>query len=852
MRHRSLTLLALSTMFAVAACAAPSDEDDGSDEAAISELKAYWADAKDLDLSDLRRVAVGFATQELDDSLSSGRIGARFDPPQVFAAKADPNRVLPDVAEIKALDSVVTGLAARFGEKELGTEVNAARLKHLQSGADKFYVESAFTARAGLGRDWSFQANGLDSAAVTVGFDAGAELVSRLIVAAPDDKIGTLVKTPLAAAKEMRGFVMPRSIGDVRKMKPGEMFALRGLGKLGANFGLGAPVLVAEPSGGLAYRIVVSAGVSGVIGGQLDVQLVRLEGDEVVVDVGVENGHGVSFHAALRDGWGVKGICEDGEACLRKVDLGATKVDLGRLVEKAIEKRLNSYLSFKVEAQAANASSRVSLSRFRFHLDAGNADEVEKALQQALKFDVRFAQALYNRDLGERTPAVVAEFDAVRASTTSTRSFGFELLGMNIYHRAVVKNEGSFVVQTPEGMKSILFDSVHKDGGWFQMAHGYTRTGVGAQTLDAANPDAFKSEANLFLQTAVGDSHMDDDLIIDNVDALLLGIAGKPAVDVLDKYGNDMQRLVWSRCPVQEDRDRHTKSFDEECNVKLLDDPAMTGLKAQGIAAFETITKDLAPEFQRMARDAASVRLTLQSVGIHNFDATNGPNVSFTLDARFDDKALAILTSKSKDDYAAALREYLAAVYADRMKIGAGMDKEAARKAVDDKWGKDIGKMAKVFEDRAKGYQALVDVEKRMLGALSGKRFVSYPLGIRFTVDRNEAKTYESAAIDSTSHERSKAAARLFDGLLAESSRISAPLYDEHKATFPLLALVPQSNLEVGMAVRADVKSTFWSKRERYLKAGFSSVSGHARGSEVSTIRAGMFDLDAIIAGKTP
>ncbi|MBS2013050.1 MAG: hypothetical protein JST00_09195 [Deltaproteobacteria bacterium] len=850
MRHSSLALLALSTMFASAACAAPSDESENEEASAVSELKAYWADAKQLDLGDLRRTVVGFATEELDVSVANNRIGARFDPPQVFAAKAEPNRVLPNVAEIKALDTVVSGLAARFGEKELGTEVNAARLKHLQSGADKYYVESAFSARAGLGRDWSFQANGLDDVAVTLGFDAGAELVSRLIVAAPDDKIGTLVSAPLSAAKQMRGFVYPRSVSDVRKMKPGEMFALRGLGKLGANFGVGAPLLVAEPTGGLAYRIVVSAGVSGVIGGQLDVQLVRLDGDEVVVDVGVENGKGVSFHAALKDGWGVKGICDDGERCLRKVDLGVGQVDLSRLVEKAIEKRLNSYLTFRVEGQAASASSRVSLSRFRFHLDAGNEDEVEKALQQALKFDVRFAQALYNRDLGERSPAVVAEFDAVRASTTSTRSFGFELLGMNVYHRAVVKNEGSFVVQTPEGAKSILFDSVHKDGGWFQMDHGYTRTGVAAQTLDAANPDRFKSEANLFLQTAVGDKHMDDDIIIDNVDALILGTVGKEGVDVLDQYGNQMQRLVWSRCPAESDRQGQTKKFDEECNVRLLEDPAMTDLKAKGIAAFDALTRDLPADFQKMVREAAKVRLTLQSVGIHNFDATNGPNASFTLDVRFDDKALSILTSKTKDQFTASVREYLAAVYADRMKVGAGMDKAAALAAVDDKWGGDIAKMAKVFEARSKAYQALVETERRMLNALSGKRFVSYPLGLRFSVDRSESKTYESAIVDSTSHERAKAASRLFDGLLEEAARINAPLYDEHTAAFPLLSLVPRENLEVGMSVRADARSTFWGKRERYQKAGFTSVNAKARGAEVSTIRAGMFDLDAIIAGK--
>ncbi len=849
MRARPVALLALLSIATTAACAVEGDEEPDSSEAAVTELKAYWADAKRLDLGDLTRVTVGFATDNLNDQLASSNFGVRFEPPQVFATQAEPSRVLPDNAEIKALDTVVSGLAARFGENELGTQVNATRLRHLQSGTDKYYVESAFSARAGLGRSWSFDASGLlhDGAGVSLGFDANAELVSRVILAADDDEIGSLIQSPLAAAKEMRGFVYPRSLQDVRSMKPGEMFALRGLGKLGANFGVGAPILVAEPTGGLAYRIVVSAGVSGVIGGQLDVQLVRLEGDEVVVDVGVENGRGVSFQAAVRDGWGVKGICDDGERCLRAVELAGKRIDLARLVEQAIEKRLNSYLSFRVEGQASSASSRVSLSRFRFHLDKGNEDEVEKALQQALKFDVRLAQALYNRDLGERDPAVVADFDAVRAATTSTRSFGFELLGMNIYHRAVVKKEGSFVVQTPEGAKSILFDSVHKGGGWFQMDHGYTRTGVAAQTLDAQNPEAFRSEANLFLQTAVGDKHMDDDVIIDNVDATLLGLVGPRAVEALDAYGNEMERLVWSKCPVEEDRERNTRQWDEQCNVRLLEDPEMTSLKDQGLAAIEPFVAGLPADFQKVVREAAKVRLTLQSVGIHNFDAANGPNASYTLDLRLDDEALGILASRTKAEYAGALREYLAAVYADRRKVGAEMDKEAVRRTVDDKWGRDIEKMANLFEARAKSYRLIADAERLVPVTLRGKRFVSYPLGVRFAVEGNDSRTYESAIIQSTSHDRAKAAARLFDDLLRESDRINAPLYDEHTAAFPLLALVPHENLEVGMTVRADVRSTFWVKRERYLAAGFSSVAAHAKGSQVSKISAGMFDLDAIV-----
>src|SRR5690606_32294563 len=105
--------------------------------------------------------------------LSAPSFGARFDAPQVFAASADPSRVLPDVAEVKALDTIVSGLAARFGERELGTEVNKVRLQHLQRGQDRYYVESAFSARAGLSHGWSFDASGLmDGAGVSLGFDA--------------------------------------------------------------------------------------------------------------------------------------------------------------------------------------------------------------------------------------------------------------------------------------------------------------------------------------------------------------------------------------------------------------------------------------------------------------------------------------------------------------------------------------------------------------------------------------------------------------------------------------------------------------------------------------------------------
>lgn len=829
-------------------------EDSGEAEEHVTELKSYWADAKKLDLGDLTRVTMGFASDALNDGLAVGSFAARVETPQVFGVAAEPNKVLPAQAQVKGLETVVTGLGARFGENEIGTEVNKVRLARLRSGADGYYVESAFAIKAGTSHGWSFDAQGFPAQA-TLGFDASTEIASRVIVATKDDGLSSLVSAPLKALKETRGFVYPRSVDEVRKMKPGESFALRGVGSLGANVGLGLPILVAEPTGGVAYRVLVSGGASAVIGGQVDVQLVRLDGDEVVVDVGVENARATSVRAAISDGWGIKGVCDDGQKCLRNVELAGKQIDLQKLVEKAVEKRLNQYVTFSVQGGASSSSSRVSLSRLRFHLDRGDKAEVNRALEHALRLDVRLAQALYNRDLAEREPAVSVDFDAVRAATTSTRNFGFELLGMNIYHRAVVENSGTFVVQTPEGARAILFDSLNKHGGWFQTEHGFTRIGVAAQTLDPKNPDAFKSEANLFVQTVASDSHLDDDMLIDASDALILAVGGPKALETLDQFGNALDAMVKDKCFVEGNtgggpRETPTPDkLDEKCVVGLLEDPAAVRLRTEGIAAFDREIANLPADFRKVLHEAALRRIALQSVGSNNPDPLNGPNASITVDYRLDDKALDVLAFKTKDQYRAALREYLATTEIDRVKNAKGATKEEARKAVDAKWGADMDAMAAVFHKNAGAYRLITEAERVIPQALSGKRYATYPLGVRFAVDGGDAKIYESALLESTSHDRAKAASRLFDALFKEADRINARLWDEHTAAFPLLSLVPAKNLEVGLDITADTKSSFFQNRERFQKSGFTSVQASAKGAESSVISAGMFDLSKVITG---
>lgn len=854
--------LALGT---VAVGCSSDDAAESSDDSTLAKLTSRFADLKKIKTDNLARVGAGFATSKLNDALSTGGTGVTFGAPVVFGVTDEVNAVVPDGGKVRGIDKIVTGLASKYGENELATAVNKVRLTHLQTTSDKYYVESTFDIGASVGHQWNYGAGGLGAgtSTISVGFNADAKLGSRVILASDSGGLSAVVKTPAAAAKATRGFVFPQSLDDVRKMKPGEMLGLRGLGHLGGNFGIGVPVLVASPAPGLGYSIVASAGIAGVLGGQLDVQMLRLEGDEVVIEVGIEEAQVSSWSAGIRDGWGVNGICDDGEACLKKLKVGPVEVDLQTLVEKAMVKRLNATFQSKLQASGSSGSGRVTVSRMRFHLDRGDRVEVGKALEQALKADVRYAQALYNRDLDVASPAVTVDFDLLRSTSTSTRDFGAALFGLDIFHRYVVEKQGEFVVQTPDATKVVLFDTLQKRSGWFQMDHGFKRTGISALTLDAKSPDKARGEANLFIQTVVGDSHMDDDILLDNADALIATLAGTQAFAPLDKFGNAMERALWKECPVQEVQDgrggSERRTWDEKCNVALLD-PArlvvevdgskisMVDAKARGLSGFKALVGalPLPDQHKALLQSAAELRLTLQSVGIHNLDAANGPNVSFALDYRLDNTALATIASKDADAYKRALTAYVAAVAVKRGETV--VRPEASVSAA--KWAGTIDGMTKVFVNDARTIGMLATTEQSLIPeALAGKRYVANPVGIRFTIDGGESAMYEKAIMTSLSQERSQAATRLFDDLYNAAKGLSGiDLYPEHAAAYPLLALVPADDLEVAMDVTADTSSSFWVSRERFQAAGFKPVTASARGPKVATISGGLFSLDALLA----
>src|SRR4029079_17186439 len=139
----STTRWVMTSLLSLAAGACTIDIADGDGLACdgkcdgIAHLTSLIRDAKELDLGDLVAVGSKFTAAQIDDALAGSDFASvKLDEPRFYA--------LPGVAEpdltLEDLDSLVSGLAARYGERELTTEVNATRRAHLMAGSDRVFV----------------------------------------------------------------------------------------------------------------------------------------------------------------------------------------------------------------------------------------------------------------------------------------------------------------------------------------------------------------------------------------------------------------------------------------------------------------------------------------------------------------------------------------------------------------------------------------------------------------------------------------------------------------------------------------------------------------------------------------
>lgn len=801
-------------------------------------IRSLITDAKKLDLADLVVLSAGFATEELNDLLDvTNYAGVELSPTEFYALK---ERVDQDLT-LNDIDELVSGLAARFGDSELSTEVNRVRAEHLRDGSsdDKYFAESSFTIKSDLSHGWNFTSRGLEAdgdLASAIGFDLGGDLQAR-VIGAYDGEIDGIRQAPLSAIRTARGFVFPREASDIRDMRPGESYALKGEGTMGINIGAGVPILIAEPSAVLTYNVVLTAGLRSQLSGQMDVQLVRLQGDEVVIDVGMEVSSVKSARIGLRDGWGIQGLVE------QELDIAGINVDLGRMVEKALQKQLNKKLSLiHAEASSTSRNTRMSVARMRFSLDASDPQGArDEALAQALKGDIRLAQALANRgDSG-----VKAEFDLLRSGVSSTSHAGIELFGMKFF-TTTQEQEGSVVIQTPGGATSLIFESLHRDGGWFFTSHGYGRTGLAGLIYDAESGGAARGETNLFISIQEGDNFMERDQLLDHIDGLILTVGGKAALNAMEGHTNALENLILDLCPVPTVSD--DENFDEQCNIDVLANNAQVAqLRSTARNALEQNISHLDQAQRDLVMQAGDLKIAAQSIEDANASLI-GPTASIVLDYRLDDGALQDIFSKhSGADLQSKVLDFLETTQVDRVDDDLVPTRESLRSRLDD----DTEPMIAAFDEYRDSYLRLLSLSNARIDSLG--EIGAQALEVRFEVDSRKRADYESATSRSLAHARSELMTSFFDDLVELADDISgtgqgsAP-HEEQVVAYGLLGLTDANRLDLRVDFDVDTSSgTFGTRKERYDAAGVENFDVRARGALVEEIGGGLFDIDSLI-----
>ena len=771
----------------------------------LDSVRSLLRDPSELDLDDLVDNGKEFVTEELNGVLASGDLGG-------FAV---------DFHAADDLDPLVKDLAAAFGERELTTAVNTLRLKHLESTADTVYAETSLTLDPSQGISWGRSVDGLvadGTSSVNIGFNASATVEARVISAHDAE-----TDNPITRLQSLRDFSVPRSVKDLRDMKPGEAVALRGEGSLGANLGVGVPLLIAEPTSVLTYNVVLSAGLRTRLSGVLDVQLLRMDGSELVLDVGIQKVDQKSAYLAVRDSWGVQGLLES------EIDIAGISVDLGRLVDRALQRQLNERLRL-IDAIASTSSneSRMTVARLRFDLDA-NEEVLAPAIAQALRGDIRLAQALSNR--GE--PGVLAELDLLRSGASSASEAGIELFGMSFFRRKM-EEQGTIVVQSPAGVRTVMFESLRRDWDWLFSRHGFTRVGLSGLLFDPRNPTAeARGEANLVVQLMEGDKVMERDKLVDHIDGTLLALVGPEAISALEAPGNEMQRWIQEKC-------RGDAAFDE-CPVDSVEAPEVAQWTSEGMANLESVLSDSPPEVADMARELGQLRLLAQ--GTFEIQAQfTGPSTSIVVDYRLDDRALeTLMASNGAADYAAAVSAYLQAVEIDRGDTTTEISDE--RKEIRDDVADEAARAGAVFEEYGQQYRRLVESESAAVETIG--LVGANMLEVRFAVDASNRPVYEDAAARSLPEARADLMRDLFDELVDHADDWGP--HAEQTVGYALLSMLPADQAEFGFKVDMGLDDTAANWREHYREAGYpESLSLFATGPNVTPIDGGLFDVDGI------
>lgn len=856
---RSLArIMAVGFVAALAIGCASETEDEAGDGAgaqSVTQFRTIWKDVRELDGSGWTKLIGEATSTEIQKAISGDFLKAEWD---VKAASTGANvdaSSLPGMS-VYDLDTISSGLLQRFGDADLPARVNAIRKARVQGG---YYLDATTTAGITPSKSWSITgpSAGDFTSSISFGFDAGAAVTSRVVVHSKKDELKNEAKAWLSSLVSSKDYFFAEGAEKVDAMQPGEMWGMRGKGRLGAHVGLSVPVIVKE--------IIASAAFSAHLEGIIDVQVVKLDDNQVVVDLGINDGRLGAWSAGIGTSFGIPDMCKDSAtgqngACLPTIGSGAASVDLKTKVPELAQKVLNEYLGVRVTTGGSNKSSRLSVLRMKFDFGAASGDaakEARAAFARAIRFDARHAQTLANQQMGAGRPSVIVEADLFRAMATSTRYTDFNAFGFSVYQSNDTSTEGSMTLKTPTDTKVITYALRNKRGGWFQTRHGFDRLAFASTSAKEG------THANLVLNLATSDAHLDErGLVTENADAALLSIAGRPATDALDAFGNVLEGKVAS-C-----------GTNDACVFGALGGADAESARTAFEAAREhqigslVALRGLPGGYKELASEAVRMRLSAQALAFSG-DQFEGPSVDFTFGIRLDDKGLdELLDPKREADFKARAYDYL--VLATSMRRAdvapAGrMSKEDLLERIrgenvpaldDPKWPVYkplVDALAKSFVESAKKYQAVRALDRDARNAMSQYEGRYAPVFVGLDIDALQAVSDRKAAqqdFASLHHQAAQISAGLVDGLYdiadGEMHR-TTHLWAEHLVGYTLAAMVSPTNRETTIDLRVAGRC----KSKQDLKPGEPECT--VRGARFNAAGLGRWvKLEPVTAGEVP
>ncbi len=488
-----------------------------------------YDDLRNVDVADLTIIGAGLATDGLNDAL--GNVPYSNIALSETALYGSEEEVLGQTT-VHDLDELKSGLTERFGEEAFATRVTEMRRARAQ-GEGLTWAESHFSIGPDLGHQWNVDIS--DDGVGSVGFDARAS-IETVVIAPYQQKTEALKDAPLDAIRSVRGWVMPRDFQDVVALSPGEAIAMRADGALGLNLGAGIPFLIATVANTLALHARLSFGARVGVAGKLDVQLIRGTGTDAWVDVGIDRQTVRDFSVALTTGWGLSGLPEV------DLDLGVVDMSVTELAEKALRKQLDKNLAPSLTATSTSSSDRLSVARFRFDTSRAGDENVEQALAQAMRGDIRLAQAMSLRE----NSGVVQELDLNKDAHSEGNYVGFRFLGMEFY-RGQNFATGTVHIEQNGQNQTLLFSELEERSGLFFTDREWEWRKL--VSVESANGRLNDAQVNARMTIREGDTFLSRDQMLDHVDPFAAYIVGfDPMWSQIGPLADDLAEFVDSVC----------------------------------------------------------------------------------------------------------------------------------------------------------------------------------------------------------------------------------------------------------------------------------------------------------------